>query len=184
MSDALSAVIITGPSSSGKTAAALELRSRLPDVWLHVPIDVFFAMVDMNHPRLATKPMTTLASLGFFRGVTAAWKGLIEHGNRLIIDVVANKPLLDDCARVFRGERVMLVRLTCSPTELDERERGRGDRPIGMARQQSEYLENHLTGAEDALVDTSVRPIADVVDKLIRLIQAPPSPLALERWGL
>jgi chloramphenicol 3-O-phosphotransferase len=183
MNDALAAVLLTGPSSSGKTSVAQALRTLLPDVWLHAPIDAFFDMVDMSHPMLRPKPMTALASLGFFSGIVAAWRGLIESGNRLLIDVVANDPLLRECARAFSEHRVMIVELTAALDVLEARERLRADRSSGQARAQFGYIADRLVDAHDVRIDTSGSSVDETARAVARAMASPPTVLTLARWA-
>lgn len=182
MSESLAAVILTGPSSAGKTSVAHALQDVLPDVWLHVPDDAFLDMVPMSHPRLQPKPMTALQSIGFFSGVVGAWKAMVDRGNLLLIDTVANELLLAECASAFHGDRVMVVSLTAPLGVLEARELERGDRDVGLARAQAAYITERLSSAHDLRIDTASYSVAEAARLIADAVATPPAELVLGRF--
>src|SRR4051794_39230875 len=104
--------------------------------------------------------------LGYHRAAAA----LASVGNDVIMDYPLSEPWrLEDLLGVLDGYDVTTVDVHCDSDELDRRERGRGDRPAGLARSQEVF--GH--GDRDIAVDTThTSPEAcaiDIADSLARL---------------
>jgi chloramphenicol 3-O phosphotransferase len=85
---------------------------------------------------------------------------------------------LDDLLKTLQGYDVTLVEVRCSLDELEQRERERGDRPVGLARSQ-EIVYAH--GEHDIAVDTTSAGPQECAVTIVNSLSAVPSPKAFDR---
>jgi chloramphenicol 3-O phosphotransferase len=78
---------------------------------------------------------------------------MVNCGNKVIVDEVAESDVMDDYRQVLTGRDIMWVGLTASLTELERRERLRGDRHLGLARWQHERVHEGIN--YDFVIDTT-----------------------------
>jgi chloramphenicol 3-O phosphotransferase len=149
-------IIVNGISSVGKSTTARKLQKITRDPFLHVQGDAFLEMLPrrlMDHPdgivfrTLADKDGPSIAiDIGpaverNMRGMRAAVSAMAKEGNSLIVDDVM---LRSEEQRFYReklsGIRHHFVGLVATLEVLEQRERDRGDRLIGLAKWQWERV--------------------------------------------
>ncbi|MBR8348042.1 chloramphenicol phosphotransferase CPT family protein [Burkholderia ambifaria] len=161
-------LLLNGAGSSGKTSLARALQTRLGSAFLHVQMDMFLDMLParyMNDPAGFTfssfvedgKDVVSIQSGPIARrameGMRHAIVALANQGNNLIVDEVLLGDEKAEYARLLAPFKVSMVGVHCPLDVLEERERQRGDRLIGLARWQ--YDKVHANVAYDVMVDTS-----------------------------
>jgi chloramphenicol 3-O phosphotransferase len=178
-------IVLNGIGSAGKTSAAKELQKITKLPFLHVQGDSFLEMLP---PRLFGHPdgiifkqsgegdqasieiqmgeaMTRLLS-GFRHSVAA----LATYGNHLIVDDVmletADQELYIEALSQFDLRFVALH----APLEiLEQRERDRKDRLIGLARWQHERV--HLGIKYDLEIDTTYFTSAEIAQQIAKAFE-------------
>ena len=147
-------ILLNGPSSSGKSTLAGELRALIGEKrnerFEVVSIDDF----------METDPMETIYEDDVYAVSGSLCERVLEKlrtGGGVIIDHVITS------GRIFRQLKDMLhayplftVRITCPPEVLEERERARGDRCPGSAEASAKYL--FPQSGYDLVIDTAARP--------------------------
>lgn len=169
MSGAVQAIVLNGPSSVGKssTARALQVIARRP--FLHVAMDAFLDMMPaatFGHPDgLVFTPgfedgMPSIAVTSgpvlerAMRGMRHAVAAMAAQGNHLIVDDVMTGQGEDlEYRALLSAVDVRIVGLFAPLAMLEERERRRGDREIGLARWQVERV--HRGRVYDLEIDTA-----------------------------
>src|SRR5207248_3298343 len=131
-------LLLNGASSSGKSSIGRALLPLLADPWFLVPVDAIGAMRSTVHTRMLDDEevgeMLRRTRLGYHRAVAA----LASAGNDVIMDYpLSERWRMSDLLDTLDGYDVTLVEVRCSQEELDRRERGRADRPVGLARSQA-----------------------------------------------
>ena len=122
-------VLLSGPSSAGKTSTARALQRASADVWLFVDVDLF------NGMRPPDRELTEEELDRQMSGTHRAIAGMASSGNRLIVEHrIGNEWWLDDLASVLGDVPLLVVKFDCSLEVLEDRERQRDDRPLGAAR--------------------------------------------------
>ena len=157
---------------------AKAVADRLPTPWLLLPVDLFH--------EIRTRPDSDLTPRQWndvYRRTRAAYHralaGAVTSGCDVLGDHVLSEPWrLDDLLRLTEGLDVLLVHVTCSPTELRRREKARGDRDPGRALTQQRQVFQH--GDCDLTVDTTYGP-DEPTAALLELIRKPPKDRAFDR---
>jgi len=161
-------VLLNGVGSVGKGSVAKALQELLPTPWLHVAMDAFLDMLPARYwdhdeglrfvrreidGQPAVEVTSGAVSERLLAGMRLAVRALAEAGNDVIVDEVAERPAMADYERLLAPFRLHRVGLVAPLAVLEERERRRGDRIIGLARWQAAHL--HCGQAYDLEIDTS-----------------------------
>ena len=173
-------IVLNGASSAGKTTLAKAIQKYAGDIWLHVAMDSFVAMLPDGRefdrdwfpldeitrdghtlPRIANGPRGD-ALLARMRELV---ERLAESGFNAVVDEVADAPVIADYRRRL-GPACLIVKVDAPLSELERRERERADRLIGLAREQSARV--HTGIVYDLEVDTG----KDTPDALARRVLA------------
>lgn len=143
---------LNGTSSSGKTTIAKMLQTLLPQPYLHAQLDLFVAMLPEAIRSDADSLMQYRPQVlsGFHHSIHA----LRGAGNKIIVDhVLRGREWLKEVVGLFGGQSVLFVGVHCPIEVVEERERQRRDRQVGLARQI--YYEVHADCIYDLEMDTS-----------------------------
>ncbi len=174
-SEATWVVLLSGPSSSGKTSLARALQRQLAVPALLVEADRAFPGLPSTHPAWQPHdPSRSDTTVAFHRSV-AAWA---ENGFHLIVDgslPYDNKDLRDACLRAFAPYDLRIVGVRCSDAELVRREGTRPEpRQRGWAVRQAADIHDGMSYAAE--VDTTARSSDDGAADVVRQLQlAPPA---------
>jgi chloramphenicol 3-O phosphotransferase len=149
-------LILNGASSAGKTILCKKLQDVLKEPYIHLEEDCFVFNTYHNRflegelaPEIFKKTM-----VGYYRSLRA----FLSAGHNVLADTGFYTPeLLNQCIRELKDETVWLVGVYCSTEELERREKARGNRQIGLAREQQTTIHNSVI--YDIEVDTSVLSI-------------------------
>lgn len=174
MPDPVHIVLLNGPGSVGKGSVARALQAITEKPFLHVEMDAFLRMLPpryLDHPdglwfeTVATEPAPSVhARTGpvaeqVLRSMRVAVAALADAGQNLIVDEVIfgadeddPEAPLADYRRRLASHHLHVVGLTAPLDVLEARERGRGDRHIGLARWQHDRV--HRGIVYDLFVDT------------------------------
>ncbi|KRB50407.1 chloramphenicol phosphotransferase [Rhizobium sp. Root708] len=170
-------ILLNGVGSSGKSSIARELQRITVRPFLHVEMDMFLNMLPnayQNHPEAFTYETTSDAD-GFpvvaikngplgdrlMKGMRYSIRAMAEQGLDLIVDDVllgADDAGNTEYAELLQKFQFHRVGVLASLEVLEERERKRGDRMLGLARWQFDRV--HSGMRYDLEVDTSnVSPV-------------------------
>ena len=172
-------IFLNGTSSAGKTTVARALQGELAAVWLHVTLDAIFGLMPAKvfvNPQWGDQMDWDRVLDGFHRMVAA----LPRTGYPVILDhVCTSRRWRDQCVRLFAPWRVLYVGVTCAPDVLERRERGRGDRKLGIA---AEHAQTYAAaGPFDVEVDTSRLTAEQCAGKIVAAAEAWTAPAAFDR---
>jgi chloramphenicol 3-O phosphotransferase len=161
-------VLLNGIGSSGKGSIAKALQTITTEPFLHVEMDAFLDMLPENsfgHPDgltfeavLEGGKLSVVITSGpvaerTFRGMRHAIAAMARQGNNLIVDDVMMAKEQVEYAELLAAFELHLVGVFAPLEVLEERERQRGDRMIGLARWQ--YGRVHKGMTYDLELDTS-----------------------------
>jgi len=135
-------IIINGPSSSGKTTLSLALQKRLSMPFIRFSFDLFIENKILPRDQIDRGNFSWPAMRpAVFDGLHRCIPALASAGNNVIFDhIIETEGWLHDLVRYLADFDVFFVRLHCSIAELERREMQRGDRRIGEARADSQFV--------------------------------------------
>ncbi|QIG50987.1 chloramphenicol phosphotransferase [Nordella sp. HKS 07] len=161
-------IVLNGVGSVGKSSIARALQEITTLPFLHVSMDSFLDMLPAaywDHPDGFTfetilqegSPVVVIKSgpvaMKALRGMRHAMAAMAVEGNNLIIDDVMLAPSAAEYRVVFKGFDVSYVGIFAPLAVLEQRERDREDRMIGLARWQYDRVHHGLD--YDLTIDTS-----------------------------
>ena len=127
------AILLNGPSSSGKSTLAAALKKICPEFAV-VSIDEFLEMT-------AQRNIYEDDVYEIMPALCEKTTRLLETGQSVIIDhVIISERIFTQMIETLAGYPVLTVRVTCPAEELRRREQARGDRYAGMAEISEEFL--------------------------------------------
>jgi chloramphenicol 3-O phosphotransferase len=174
-------VLLNGIGSVGKSSIAKALQRIASDRYLHVEMDAFLQMLpedSFGQPDGLTfetvqqdgKPVVVIQSgptvARAMRGMRHAVAAMAAEGNNLILDEVLLGAEFAEYAALLARFELFTVGVFAPLDVLEERERQRGDRLIGLARGQ--YGRVHLGMSYDLEVDTSVATPLQCAERIKR----------------
>ncbi|MGM1047294.1 MAG: chloramphenicol phosphotransferase CPT family protein [Bacillota bacterium] len=158
-------ILLNGVSSSGKTTLAKELLKKLPD-YFHYSIDDFDIVIEHMEDRENNR-LIPVETAYFFHRTIAMFS---DKGVNLIVDhVIHDQFTRSDCVKCLSGYPLLLIGVHCPVEELKRREKERGDRRIGQAQEQLEFV--HKEEVYDIEVDTFIDGLENCIEKIIQKVQ-------------
>ena len=156
-------IYLNGTSSSGKTSITQALSQHLNQPYLHCPIDLVEQMILHRQIQRGVVPELTAIQAGF----TACIAAFASQGNNVIVDDVMCEPfsypgtpsplttqaLLHQRVRTLYTFNLLFVKVACPLPIVEQRERARGNRTLGLASFQFHRV--HHDRVYDVEVDTS-----------------------------
>ncbi len=159
-------VLLNGVGSSGKSSIAKALQNMTSQPFLHVEMDAFLAMMPegyQNHPdglhyeqNVENGHVSTIAKTGaiatrVLNGMRHSIAAMANAGNNLIVDDVlfgntdtGDAVALAEYQALLRPSEFYIVGVVAPLDILEERERHRGDRILGLARWQYERVHQRM----------------------------------------
>ncbi len=160
-------IILHGPSSSGKSKTAIAIQNSSEVPFWHISIDHLRDGGVLPSERLRRGDFSwSELREPFFDGFHASLAAYAEAGNNLIVEHIFDNPAwIDDLKSLLAPFDVFFVGLHCDVEILRQREKARGDRPIGSAEQDFNTVHSgrmydlEVDGQKD--VQTNARLILD-----------------------
>jgi chloramphenicol 3-O phosphotransferase len=162
-------IVLNGGSSSGKTTIACELQAILTPPWMRVGVD---ELIDALPPSLIDSasgidfgPQGEVTVGEDFREIEAAWiagiAAMARAGARIIVEDVflGGRRSQERIRELLEDVEVLWAGVRCPAAIAAERERGRGDRALGMAASQAEAVHDGV--GYDIEVDSSLASSRD-----------------------
>jgi chloramphenicol 3-O phosphotransferase len=169
-------IFLNGCSSSGKTSISKAIQEVSNTPWLHVGVDTFICMLPSkfsefgdlssegyysfvrgeNERGSCVQVKTGSMGEAFFHNhIPNVVKLLADFGHDIIVDeVIFDKFILDHYLHIIGDHRLHAVYVTCDFNVLQDRERLRGDRAIGLVNDQYDRLQSYAYDYE-MTVDTT-----------------------------
>ncbi len=159
-------IFLNGASSSGKSTLAKGLQAALPLPFWHYSIDHIRDAGVLPMERIRSGEFVWSEMRGaFFTGFHHCLPALASAGNHLLVEhIFETKAMFDDVTRLLKPFDVFYVGVHCPLTILEQREKERGNRPLGSARH--DFETTHTFCTYDMEVD-STQLLEDNVKKII-----------------
>lgn len=144
-------IVLNGISSAGKSSLAKAMQARADNDWLHVSLDQFISMIPAGRETRpswfvvqASKdyavPEVSLTIGPNGKQLTAAMRDFIraavDRGLDVIVDDVCTLHEVTDYRSLLAAHELTIVKVDVPLAIAEHRERSRGDRMIGLARNQ------------------------------------------------
>ncbi len=150
-------VVLSGASSSGKTAIARAFQDLAPRLFLNLSIDsILYALPPdvLERMKRGEAQVREIRFLDLVRAFCACVRELAALGHDLVIDhAVMTRAEADMLRAAVESHRVVWVGVQCPADVLAARERARGDRRPGLAAAQCQRV--HQWFEYDLVIDTS-----------------------------
>ena len=167
------AIVLHGPTSSGKSSLAKALQANAARPAFHIPLDAFVTMA--NRGDMRSEQERELAYRIHCENLRSTLARVVETDFEVILDLVLIDAVeLDACLRVLSPRPTYVVRVWAPIAVLEARERARDDRAPGMAREQFEHPT--YKRAYDFDVDTSTCSPVQAAAAIRRYITAGAAP--------
>ncbi len=147
------AIVLHGTTSAGKSSIARALQASAPVPAFHICLDAFVTMSNRRDMRSdAERSQAYGIHCDNLRSTLAR---LVQTHFDIVLDLVLRDEAgMEACLRVLRRRPTYVVRVWAPLDILEERERSRGDRAPGMAREQVDHPAYRR--AYDLELDTSL----------------------------
>jgi len=171
-------IVLNGVSSVGKTSVAKAIQRHARRAFLHIQMDDF---LDMLPPRAIGSPeglvfkrvdgQTVDVKSGYLveralAGMRSAVASMAECGNDIVVDDVFFSDEDSEYRRLLKPYTCYLVGLFAPLDVVQERERLRGDRDIGLAKGQFERVHNGRV--YDLEIDASQKSADQIAEEICR----------------
>ena len=135
-------IFLHGASSSGKSTIAKKLQARIEKPFWHISIDHLRDSGVLPSSRFRAGEFNWAdARKAFFDGFHASLAAYADAGNDLILEhILDTEGWLETLDNLLRDHDVFFVAVHCPLEMLIEREKARGDRPMGSARRDYETI--------------------------------------------
>jgi chloramphenicol 3-O phosphotransferase len=158
-------IFLNGVSSSGKSSISKELVKKLPD-YFHFSIDDFDLVIEKMEDRKNERLIPVPTEYFFHRAIAM----FSDKGVNLIIDqILHNEFTTKDCFEVLHSYPVLFVGVHCPTEELERREIARGDRTIGQAIRQLDFV-HQQNEKYDIEVNTYLESLENCADRIIEIL--------------
>ncbi|HZM35311.1 MAG TPA: AAA family ATPase [Burkholderiales bacterium] len=184
------AIVLHGPTSSGKSRLAKALQASAANPAFHISLDAFATMA--NRGDMRSDQERDFAYHIHCENLRSTLARVVDTDFEIILDLVLRDTAeFDACLQVLASRPTYVVRVWAPLSVLEAREHARGDRGIGMAREQFEHSAYKRTYAFE--VDTSACTPAEGAAAIRRFMAAqgltgqssgPPQAAAdFQRWA-
>ncbi len=192
-------IFLNGCSSSGKSSIARSLQYLSEQPLLHLGIDTFFQMMPPNYLGYGEKanqgfhfitsveagiPFTRVVNGPFgealIKSIPPIAQLLVKGGHNLILDeVLFGEDMLRKYVFNLRDEKVYFIGVYCALEELCEREMLRGNRTLGLGRDQFEKV--HCDPRNyDLIVDTTNISSFSCAKIILNFVEQTPDPVGFQ----
>ena len=196
-------IFLNGCSSSGKTTIAKALQQLSDKPWLHLGIDTFFQMMPAKYVGFGEKanlgfhfipesdeegPLMRIETGSFGKAVSQSCpkvvKVLANDGHHLIVDEV----LFDDSelgryVEALDGHTVYFIGILCDLKTMQERELLRGNRALGLGRDQISRVHG-LSRGYDFTIDTTKSTPFECAQQILDYIRKTLEPKGFKAEGV
>ncbi len=168
-------IYLNGTSSSGKSSIAKELQKLRSEPLFYFSIDtLLYSLAEEDLKAIMGKRpyRQTLNWESIFEGYFASVAALVNTGNNVIVDCPIYSAGLARFFEKYLGpvEEKIVVKIDCPLAILEDREKARGDRVLGVAKSQFDGIHRFLN--YDLDVDTSKEKTLEIASLISKTMTA------------
>jgi len=189
-------IIINGCASAGKTSIIKEMQRLYDKPLLHCGIDRFWAMIPDQYKEYGSKahegylfsqtadndnnPMVRVEKGPFGKQIAATMPQVIkcfaDCGHDVAVDEIFTGDVqLHNYVRALQGDTVYFVGIVCELQELERREKQRGNRLLGLARVQIDFIHKYKD-YYDLIIDSTHCDATTCAQNILNFIYSIPAP--------
>jgi chloramphenicol 3-O phosphotransferase len=129
------AIVLHGPTSAGKSSLARALQDSSETPVFHISLDAFVEMSRRRDMR-SDEELNQALRLHHLNLRSTLERVAASHFEIVLDTVLRDMAVLDECILALAPRCTYVIGVSCPLNVLEERERNRGDRGVGMAREQ------------------------------------------------
>lgn len=171
-------VVLTGPSSAGKSTLSKYLCENLVEHHLHIQLDAYRNMEPASYWDVG-KPLAQVRMAALCRAINATAATFSRHGQAVIVDHVLSSDAWHYMLEDLIDLPVLIIGVFCSLDVLTKREISRADRKIGLAKSQFDSI--HADRHYDHTIDTSSLSAFDCAQSVLEWLRSRPNPAAFAK---
>lgn len=158
-------IFLNGVSSSGKSTLARGLIQRLPG-YFQFGSDLYDELIEKMEDRENGRLIPVDTEVFIHRTI----RMFSDCGVNLVVDhILHNEPTLQDFQQTLAGYPILLVGVHCPLAVLEQRERERGDRWLGLAASQLEFVHKQLQ--YDLEINTHLDSLEDNLERICAAVR-------------
>ncbi len=182
-------IFLNGTSSAGKSSIAKQIQKLFPNPIIHTGLDDFVLMLPSSyiiHGERAEQgyqfihepgPSTTIRigpiAKRLARVKHQSMKSFLEEGFSLIVDeVLLTEEEFQEYVELFHDYRVLFVAVKPPLEVVEEREKARGDRILGLAR--GYYDLTHQGKNYDLIIDSAKTTPEELAQVILNFLSSQP----------
>jgi|SRR5579862_763484 chloramphenicol 3-O phosphotransferase len=194
-------IIINGCASAGKTSIIKEMQKLHDKPLLHVGIDRFWAIIPDQYKEYGSKahegylfsqtvdvdnnPIVHVKKGSFGEQIAATMPQVIKCFSDCGHDVAVDTIFTDDVqlcnyVKVLQEHTVYFVGIVCELQELERREKQRGNRSLGLARGQIDFIHKHKD-YYDLIIDSTHCDAMICAQNILNFIDATSTPQGFKK---
>lgn len=195
-------IILNGCASASKTSIIKEMQKLYDKPLLHVGIDRFWAMIPDQYKEYGSKahegylfsqtvdgsdnsPIVHVKKGPFGDQIAATMPQVIkcfaDCGHDVAVDEIFTGDVpLHHYVKALQDHTVYFVGIVCELHELERREKQRGNRSLGLARGQIDFIHKHKN-YYDLIIDSTHCDAMICAQNVLTFIQQTPQPLGFKK---
>lgn len=193
-------VFLNGPSSAGKSMIAKAIQYLSENPWLLIGIDTFFHMMPGQYVGFGAKadqgfhfipdldkegPLMHIETGAVGRAVVEAAPKVVRTLAEASLDIIVDEVLLKEknlelYQEALCYQKVYFIGVMCDPMTLQEREILRGDRALGLGRDQMKRV--HPPSRQyDLTINTTTKSPFECAREILKFIASNPNPQGFKK---
>lgn len=177
------AIILNGPTRTGKSSLAEELQRKLPFPALILSMDGFYCHTMV--PALPGIPKSEWPQFNWASALYASSSALVREGHSIILDTLTVEPLAENnLLKHFEGITTYFIGLHCPLDVMKERIRiEQKDDEKALANLESQFHTVHKNAGNqyDLELDTSTLSSEACGKQLLEMLESKKEPMALSQ---
>lgn len=176
-------IFLNGASSAGKSSLSKAVQRSIDEPFLHVSSDQFVGAQMLPQRRAEGGDFAwPVMRPKFFDAFHRCLPAIVSAGNNVIVEhVIEFESWMRDLVQLLASFDVFFVGVHCPLPELERRERERGDRMLGEARDHFEIV--HTFGPYDYEVDSTAASPDENAQRLLAAWRRRSTPHAFQRMA-
>lgn len=168
-------IVLNGVSSAGKSTLAKELTKLLPD-FFDFSVDDYDLVIEKMEDRENDRLIPIETEYYYYKNVAM----FSDRGVNLILDQILHDPItLQNFYETLKSYPILLVGVHCPAEELKRREELRGDRQIGQAISQLNFV--HSQEFYDIEVNTYTHSMVECAREIVDCLESNTALIGFEK---